>query len=289
MSFRTQKSLRHQSGTVHTTSHRLFYIDHSHPGIRSFALDLAHVSRTEYYAGLFTSSSKVTLYLHPIAILPGSGSSPGPGEPSSESSWGSDAFGSWECEVCSHRNPPGMSPAASSVCALCGVPRSSVRPSIPAPIPAKARAPQPSSHHLSTSLPSSSANLLALSTSSSSSPVNANDEVRGENGEISCPACTFLNHPSLPTCEICGTPLPRPHYGANGHLPARSAPSSRPTTPFADDEDDDSDDGSDEGIRMIRLSFRKGGDKPFYAVMRRGLLGKGWEVCHFTPPMTLTR
>ena len=30
--------------------------------------------------------------------------------------------------------------------------------------------------------------------------------------------------------------------------------------------------------RMIRLSFRKGGDKPFYAVLRRSLLGKGWEV-----------
>ena len=29
---------------------------------------------------------------------------------------------------------------------------------------------------------------------------------------------------------------------------------------------------------MIRLSFRKGGDKQFYAVLRRSLLGKGWEV-----------
>lgn len=30
---------------------------------------------------------------------------------------------------------------------------------------------------------------------------------------------------------------------------------------------------------MIRLSFRRGGDKAFYAVLRRSLLGKGWEVC----------
>ena len=33
---------------------------------------------------------------------------------------------------------------------------------------------------------------------------------------------------------------------------------------------------------MIRVSFRKGGDKSFYAVLRRSLLAKGWEVCiHF--------
>lgn len=30
--------------------------------------------------------------------------------------------------------------------------------------------------------------------------------------------------------------------------------------------------------RMIRLSFRKGGDKAFYAVLRRSLLGKSWEA-----------
>lgn len=29
---------------------------------------------------------------------------------------------------------------------------------------------------------------------------------------------------------------------------------------------------------MIRISFRKGGDKAFYSVLRRSLLGKAWEV-----------
>lgn len=35
---------------------------------------------------------------------------------------------------------------------------------------------------------------------------------------------------------------------------------------------------------MIRLSFRRGGDKAFYAVLRRSLLGKGWEVKGVTKP-----
>ena len=29
---------------------------------------------------------------------------------------------------------------------------------------------------------------------------------------------------------------------------------------------------------MIKISFRKGGDKAFYAVLRRSLLDKTWEV-----------
>lgn len=44
------------------------------------------------------------------------------------------------------------------------------------------------------------------------------------------------------------------------------------------DDDDDDEALLDPSARMIRLSFRKGGDKAFYAVMRRSLLGKGWEA-----------
>jgi ESCRT-II complex subunit VPS36 len=29
---------------------------------------------------------------------------------------------------------------------------------------------------------------------------------------------------------------------------------------------------------MIKLSFRKGGDKAFYAVLKRSLMSKVWEV-----------
>ncbi len=72
--------------------------------------------QTEYYAGLFTSSAKVTLHLASQTL---------PGAPEPEV---------WECHVCGNRNPPGTSPAASRVCTLCGVRReSSSTPSTPAP------------------------------------------------------------------------------------------------------------------------------------------------------------
>ena len=53
--------------------------------------------------------------------------------------------------------------------------------------------------------------------------------------------------------------------------------------PVLRDLSDDSDDDAPEK-RMIRLSFRKGGDKPFYSVLRRCLLGKAWEVRKFLAP-----
>ncbi|KAK2460420.1 hypothetical protein APHAL10511_007585 [Amanita phalloides] len=55
---------------------------------------------------------------------------------------------------------------------------------------------------------------------------------------LSCPACTFLNPPSASTCQICDSPLQLSH--------------------------------------LIRLSFRKGGDKPFYAALKRTIQAKAW-------------
>ncbi|KDR78001.1 hypothetical protein GALMADRAFT_244970 [Galerina marginata CBS 339.88] len=229
----SQKAPDHQNGTVHVTSHRLFFLNAQRASVKSFEMNLSYIVQTEYYAGLFKSSPKVTCHL-----------SGDPADLVSVERDGAHAqFDSWECEVCAYRNPPGLSPAAARICALCGVPRTAV----PTPITSV------SSTHLSSSLPasalSSSASLLSGSRSSTS---------------IACPACTFLNHPSLRSCEMCSTELPQPR----GEL--RSAPSSRPITPDSDDDDESSP-------KMIKISFRKGGDKPFYAVLKRSLKSKAWE------------
>lgn len=159
-------------------------------------------------------------------------------------------FESWECEVCAFRNPPGLSPAAARICSLCGVPRASV-PNGHSTI---------ASSHLSSSLPSSSA------VSSSTSLHETSTSARSGTSVIACSACTFLNHPSLRACEICSTELPKPPRQL------KSAPSSRPITP------EDDDDGGTPPHKLIKVSFRKGGDKPFYAVLRRCLKSKAWEV-----------
>ncbi|ESK82850.1 vacuolar protein sorting-associated protein 36 [Moniliophthora roreri MCA 2997] len=218
-----QKSINHQSGTVHATTHRLFYIDQAKPRKFSFELDLGLVVKTEYYAGLFKSSPKVTLHL----------ASPSDGAVVSES---------WECQVCAFRNPPGLSPSAAKICALCGVPRSSQGAS------------SSTSDRLSSSLPSSSTPNLGYA-----------DRRARKLSSIPCPTCTFLNHPALKSCEICESPLPDPSASE-----MKSAPASRPDSPDIDDEA--------SGETIMKISFRKGGDKTFYAELKRSLKGKAWEA-----------
>lgn len=193
------------------TSHRLFFYSSTSPARYSFSLDLSHITQTDYYAGLFTSSAKVTLHLAPLEDTP---------EPEE------DGLGGWECQVCSYRNPPGTSRNAQ-VCTLCGVPRSSTHEPV------------------STSLP----------TSRSVTPPSTT---------VACSACTFLNEPSLKKCEICGTALPTKR--------AATAPPS-PALTAVDDSDP----------HLIKVSFRKGGDKPFYTVLKRSLQSKAWEVCTAVP------
>lgn len=189
--------------------------------------------------GLFTSSPKVTLHL----------SADNEQQPAFET-----GFGSWECEVCAYRNPPGLSPSAARICGLCGVPRSSV--------------PAPTRISSTVASPAPSTSSLPYSISTSTLPHSRKPS------SIACPACTFLNHPSLRICEICATELPKPHQEV------KSAPATRPASPKLVDEDPNQ--GS--VARMIKLSFRKGGDKPFYVALKRSLKGRAWEGAR-----TLTR
>lgn len=207
-------------------------------------MDLSYITRTEHYAGLFKSSPKVTLHLDESTAMPDQTTS-------EESETG---FESWECEVCAYRNPPGLSPAAAKVCGLCGVPRASVPTSISL---------VPPSTQLSSSLPASSISLAIPS------PLSGLSTPMADPDTIACPACTFFNHRSLRWCEICSTELPRVQRTM------KSAPSSRPASPDSDDEDSPSN-------RMIKISFRKGGDKAFYAVLKRSLKSKIWEVGLFS-------
>ncbi|PFH47429.1 hypothetical protein AMATHDRAFT_77206 [Amanita thiersii Skay4041] len=217
-----QKSPEHQNGTVHISTHRLFYFDAQNELSHSFSLGLELIIRTDYYAGLFTSSPKVTLYLAPSGL-----------ESDNQGTETDLASESWECQVCAYRNPPGLSPTAARVCALCGVPQSSISTTERSILP------------LSKSLPSSSSAIPELTSPDS----------------IACPACTYFNSPSSRSCEMCLTELPR----QSNRLAMKSAPTSRPGSPLDD-------------VHVMKLSFRKGGDKPFYAVLKRSLKGKIWEV-----------
>jgi ESCRT-II complex subunit VPS36 len=248
-----QKAPDYQTGSVHVSTHRLFFVHSQSPSSYSFTMNLLHVTRTNYYAGLFKSSPKVSLFLDADTALP----------LITISGQRTEIFESWECEVCSHRNPPGLSPTAARICTLCGVPRS---------VSAGSTASDASSQtqSLFSSIPESSTTSLSSSSSPGPpSPPSTNNDSDG----IACPACTFLNHPSLRVCEICTTPLPNVEHA--GSLRAKSAPPTRAVSPVGDN--------TDPANLLIKLSFRKGGDKPFYNVLRRALRSQAWEASVVPP------
>jgi ESCRT-II complex subunit VPS36 len=246
-----QKAPDHQSGTVHVSTHRLFFVHSQRPASYSFTMDLLHVTRTNYYAGLFKSSPKVSLFLDADTTLLAN----------TTSGQRAEVFESWECEVCSHRNPPGLSPTAARICALCGVPRSAI---------IGPTTPEPSSQSKSTVSSLLVSSYTSISSSSSPGPPSPHPSTNDDSDGIACPACTFLNHPSLRVCEMCMTSLPNIEH--TGTMRARSAPTSRPVSPSP------IGDGVDAANLLIKLSFRKGGDKPFYNVLRRSLKAQAWEA-----------
>jgi len=65
-----------------------------------------------------------------------------------------------------------------------------------------------------------------------------------------CSVCTFANHPALMRCEMCETPL---------HM-------ARPSV-------------------SLKLSFRQGGDTPFYLSLRETIQARAWAVCAAAPTL----
>lgn len=88
---------------------------------------------------------------------------------------------------------------------------------------------------------------------------------------VTCPRCTFLNHPSLLACEICGAPLLSSATLRSGNI---DSVSSRPDSP-----------GpllsgltlnSEDVVESVKFSFRAGGEKVFYERLKGAMVQREW-------------
>lgn len=156
---------------------------------------------------------------------------------------------SWTCHVCGYRN----NASKGNKCSLCGVFRS------------KTSTPAPSAMQSQSSTPSQS--------TPPSRPESPAPSPTSSNGLITCPACTYLNHPSMLKCEICDTSLasllPRARRVSTSSQKRPSTPTAIPGTPT-----------------FIKLSFRKGGVQPFYAALKMALQAKEWDQSNGTRSST---
>lgn len=275
-----------QDGVAYLTSHRIIYIDASDPRSKSVYLRLALVKMTEYYAGFLKSSPKVILGIkreddetdaHSRAELAKaqdelshisldrargqSSSSPfrlasGAQDPASQRP--SSTNERWVCPVCSFSNT--ASQGGAEVCQLCGVKRDPTASSSSTP---------PSARPASTMIPSH-----APTQTSRGSAIQIMNGAKSLVPTTSCPVCTFDNHPSMARCEICDSPLGTESWTiANGHAKNPILDSLRPPNGHKTPTDQSSASLPNAEL-IIKLSFRKGGDKAFYealsAAMRRG-------------------
>ncbi|BGP35226.1 Vacuolar protein-sorting-associated protein 36 [Rhodotorula toruloides] len=273
------KSPQYDDGRAVLSSHRILFISASRRHSNSVALDLSLVRQTEYWAGfIFKSSPKITLLLGDAgrgdeARSSSSGENPGStvgsGTGASATSVGdkeSDRLAlvasagdrSWVCRVCGMRNVPTVESGLK--CTLCGV----------------AMDPQASSSTPVTRLgtPRSASPQRPSTAAPTAAPPPFDPAETGS--RIACPVCTFLNHHSMATCEMCDSPLfgpastnrPPPPRPASANAAASVSPA--PPVPSA---------------AFVRLSFRRGGEKAFYAALKTALASKAWDLSSLaTPP-----
>ena len=91
-----------------------------------------------------------------------------------------------------------------------------------------------------------------------------------------CPRCTFLNHPSLLVCEICGASLVSDDFptGLDRPLPRRESPGPvLASLPAPGKETDES----------IKLSFRGGGEKIFLERLKNCMTQRKWLLQNAPP------
>ena len=93
-----------------------------------------------------------------------------------------------------------------------------------------------------------------------------------------CPRCTFLNHPSLLSCEICGAPL------LSAEIPGavlREGGISRPESPGP------SLDGGAPALHDVsecmKFSFRAGGEKIFHERLKGAMVQRKWLLQNAPP------
>ena len=93
-----------------------------------------------------------------------------------------------------------------------------------------------------------------------------------------CPRCTFLNHPSLLSCELCGAPLISADTpGAVLHEGStKRAESPGPSL-------DVTNNSFDEIPECVKLSFRAGGDKIFHERLKGAMVQRKWLLQNAPP------
>ncbi|PYH47208.1 ESCRT-II subunit protein VPS36 [Aspergillus saccharolyticus JOP 1030-1] len=276
----------YQNGHAYLTSHRVCYVAVEEPRKYSVGIDLKEVDRAEYQAGFLKSSPKITLYPKPpkgsLSKSKSAGASPSRRQSPSLLAPGPQiqpvspkvVNATWVCPICSFSNPvpsnfdPSTATASTPIppCLACGI-KPPLATILKAVITATA----------SRDVPSSKTNSTA-SGLGGSVPINGSVSLPfSDNAQVSCPRCTFVNHPSLTECEICGASLVAPGAWKTTQIDSHRAESPAPVFGHNSIK-------STEITDCMKLSFRAGGVQIFLERLKGALIQRKW-LLYDAPPV----
>ncbi|KAM0265111.1 hypothetical protein ACHAQJ_000263 [Trichoderma viride] len=290
-----------QNGQVYLTSHRICYVDKDEPRKQSAALNLKEVDRYEFYAGFLKSSAKVTIVPKPLKRstlhnrvvsstgVNSRGSTPSPA--SSDNAYappsGSPSLttATWVCNICSFSNPvpSNFDPVAANAhtpippCLACGI-KPTLSLVLKAAISSASNRPTPSpntnqSGNTNQGAPSAMNSATSDPFSTSSARIDGGQGKHDTTISFQCPRCTFSNHPSLLSCEMCGAPL------LSQNLPSTTSSSEyiRTQSPGpVKDSNGKTGQGGGDFAESVKISFRGGGEKIFYERLKSAMTQRKW-------------
>ncbi|KAI0843247.1 Vps36-domain-containing protein [Hypoxylon sp. FL0890] len=299
------KLANQQNGQVYLTSHRICYVDKQEPRKHSVALDLKDVERYEFYAGFLKSSAKITLVPKPAkrgslqsraAAASSTASRSGDASPlpasdsafrTPSSSTPQPSSATWICTICSFPNPvpSNFDPTTANAhtplppCLACGIKpalthilKATISSVTSRQVASSNSTPHfPPSRPQSTSLATDDLGSLEVGPSSQGAATGS-----ASSDGFQCPRCTFLNHPSLLSCEICGAPL-------ISHDVPMALAQSQPRTDSPGPTLNVASVAGLENPESVKLSFRGGGEKIFYERLKRAMAQRKWLLQEAPP------
>ncbi|OPB43314.1 vacuolar protein sorting protein (Vps36) [Trichoderma guizhouense] len=289
-----------QNGQVYLTSHRICYVDKDEPRKYSAALNLKEVDRYEFYAGFLKSSAKITIVPKPLKRSTlhnrvvsntgvnsrGSTPSPAPSDNAYTPPSGPPSMtaATWVCTICSFSNPvpSNFDPTTANAhtplppCLACGI-KPTLSQVLKAAISTASNRPAATTNTSQSGI--SSQEISSTAAPQSSDLLTFDTRTGGGQGKpdagvsFHCPRCTFSNHPSLLSCEMCGAPL------LSQNIPSSISSSEYIRTqspgPVKDSNSKTSQGGTDFA-ESVKISFRGGGEKIFYERLKSAMTQRKW-------------
>lgn len=287
-----------QNGQVYLTTHRICYVDKSEPRLNSAALELKDVDRYEFYAGFLKSSAKITLIPKPLRrsglqshLSSTASPSPRHATPNPQTEGGyrppsespNVTAATWVCKICSFSNPVPVNFDATTAnshtplppCLACGI-KPTLQHVLKAAISNASKRPAAAPQATQSVADTLDANNFAIGNPVQSTPRKSKDPIQ-------CPRCTFSNHYSLNSCEMCGAPLlsnsPTPS------LPGVVLEGDRTGSPGPVlDKNNGNGPINLEAVDGVKISFRGGGEKIFYERLKGSITQRKWLLHNAPPP-----